>query len=191
MSETPKNRKGGPVFGYLAIMFAAAFLMLLLAYFIQQRNNEVAMDDLKDSVTFFESMDELVEDNRQLREELDSREQELDDLQKQLDTLQETLDTTLEEQKEECSRLEEARLQAQNNADAAQTELLSWAVFWDAEQLYRQESYEACAEVVRSWGISTFYVTPEAAKDRAKEIFDHLVSLELLSPEDLVWSLFQ
>lgn len=191
MSETPNKKKNGPVFTYLAIMFAVAFLMLLLAYFIQQRNNEVAMDGLLDSITSFESLDELLEENRQLREDLDSREQELDDLQKQLDTLQETLDTTLEDQEEEYSRLEEARLQAQNNADIAEAELLSWTVFWDAEQLYRQEEYEACAEVVRSWGISTFYVTPEAAKDRAQEIFDHLASLELLSPEDLVWSMFR
>ena len=42
MSRTPKkSKKGGPVFGYMIILFAAAFLMLLLAYFIQQRDDHV------------------------------------------------------------------------------------------------------------------------------------------------------
>ena len=45
MSETPKHRKkGGPVFGYMIILFAAAFLMLLLAHFIQQRDEHIVLD---------------------------------------------------------------------------------------------------------------------------------------------------
>ena len=45
MSDTPKHsKKGGPVFGYLAILFAAAFLMLLLAHFIQQRDEHIVLD---------------------------------------------------------------------------------------------------------------------------------------------------
>ena len=37
-----RPRKGASVFVYLAVLFAAAFLMLLLAFFIQQRDNAVA-----------------------------------------------------------------------------------------------------------------------------------------------------
>ena len=186
MSDAPKNKKSGPVFGYLAIMFAAAFLMLLLAYFIQQRNNEVAIDGLKDSITHFESMDELLEDNRKLREELDALEQELDALEAEKEQLEEKIS----ELESKYSELEQAYQDAQTSGEVAQADLLSWSVFWDAEQLYRTEQYEACAEVVRSWGISSFYTTPEAAKERAKEIFDHMVSLDLITAEDLVWSLF-
>lgn len=186
MSETPKNKKSGPVFGYLAIMFAVAFLMLLLAYFIQQRNNEVAMDGLRDSITSFESLDEVLEDNRQLREELDALEQELDALKAEKEQLEEQL-SDLEHSR---SELEQVYQDALASGEIAQADLLSWSVFWEAEQLYCTQQYEACAEVVRSWGLSTFYTTPEAAKDRAKEIFDHMVSLDLITAEDLVWSLF-
>lgn len=186
MSETPKNKKSGPVFGYLAIMFAAAFLMLLLAFFIQQRNNEVAMDGLKDSITSFESLDELLEENRELREELDALERELEALKEKNEALEEQIS----ESESKYSQLEQAYQDAQTSGEVAQANLLSWSVFWDAEQLYRTEQYEACSEVVRSWGVSTFYTTPEAAKERAKEIFDHMVSLDLITAEDLVWSLF-
>ena len=37
-----RPRKGASVFVYLAVLFAAAFLMLLLAFFIQQRDDAVA-----------------------------------------------------------------------------------------------------------------------------------------------------
>jgi len=36
-----KPRRKAPVFVYLALLFVAAFLMLVLAYFIQQRDESV------------------------------------------------------------------------------------------------------------------------------------------------------
>ena len=53
MTNNPEKKPGKntSVFTYLAILFAAAFLLLLLAYFIQQRNSEVAIDGLKDSLS--------------------------------------------------------------------------------------------------------------------------------------------
>lgn len=76
---------GKPVFIYLAIMFAAAFLLLLMAYFIQQRNNEVAMDGLRHSLTFSESMAELLDENQDLRAHLDDLQDQLNSVQSELD----------------------------------------------------------------------------------------------------------
>ena len=42
----PKN-KPSSFYVYLAVLFGAAFLMLLLAYFVQQRNNDAVRDDLR------------------------------------------------------------------------------------------------------------------------------------------------
>ncbi len=39
--DDDRPRRKAPVFVYLALLFVAAFLMLLLAYFIQQRNESV------------------------------------------------------------------------------------------------------------------------------------------------------
>ena len=63
-TKTP-NRKSS-VYLYLLVLFSAAFLMLLLAYFIQQRNNQATIDGLQDSWNL--SRGELVEENRKLTE---------------------------------------------------------------------------------------------------------------------------
>ena len=77
----PKNH-GASVFTYLAILFAAAFLMLLLAYFIQQRNNDVALDHLRDSITSYQSLDQLIEENQALDDENQRLTQELENYYK-------------------------------------------------------------------------------------------------------------
>lgn len=64
-SPTEKNKRSS-VYVYLAILFGAAFLMLLLAYFVQQRNNETVLDDLRSTTA---SRQELLEDIQRLEEE--------------------------------------------------------------------------------------------------------------------------
>ena len=173
MSETPKNKKGGPVFGYLAIMFAVAFLMLLLAYFIQQRNNEVAMDGLRDSITSFESIDELLEENRQLRENADALQEEIS-----------ALEEDLENARSEYSQLEESYHRAQGDCSNEHDYAASWEVFWSIEQLYQRGHYTECADTIKALAYSTFYLTPEAAQPRADEIWNALMGMGLLTEED-------
>ena len=67
------SKKHGPrrtsVFLYLAVLFAAAFTMLFMAYLMQQRANDAAIDSLQDSLTSFESIDEMLNENQDLRRE--------------------------------------------------------------------------------------------------------------------------
>ncbi len=53
IEHEPPRRKA-PVFVYLAVLFIAAFLMLLLAYFIQMRNDEVAAPVPRETLEKFE-----------------------------------------------------------------------------------------------------------------------------------------
>ncbi len=53
IEHDPPRRKA-PVFVYLAVLFIAAFLMLLLAYFIQERNDEVASPVSRETLERFE-----------------------------------------------------------------------------------------------------------------------------------------
>ena len=46
-SAPPQRNKPSSFYVYLAILFGAAFLMLLLAYFVQQRNSDTALSDLR------------------------------------------------------------------------------------------------------------------------------------------------
>ena len=95
-AETPpsppqpeKNRRSS-VYVYLAVLFGAAFLMLLLAYFVQQRNNETAQSDLRSS--FSASRQELLDEIEGLEEEKQELLAEKKALQAQLSDAQANLD---------------------------------------------------------------------------------------------------
>lgn len=90
----PPEKRQKPVFVYLAILFAAAFLLLLFAYLMQQRNSQEILgnlSDLRQSMGNIQSIDQLVEENQMLREESESLRQQLADTQEQLDKVQEEL----------------------------------------------------------------------------------------------------
>ena len=77
----PKNTKSVAI--YLVILFAAAFVLLLMAYFMQQRTNNQVIGNLQSSVDRFQTVDELREENQQLREQVE----EYEDLLEQLNSL--------------------------------------------------------------------------------------------------------
>ena len=58
-NKAPRN-KPSSFYVYLLILFGAAFLMLLLAYFVQQRNSDTALSDLRSTTAA--SRQELVEE---------------------------------------------------------------------------------------------------------------------------------
>ena len=88
MSESPKeeSKKSSStgdhesrvrVFRYLSILFAAAFLLLLLAFLMQNRTNQEAISDLTESVT---TVHNVVEENTALRERNAELEKKLEQL---------------------------------------------------------------------------------------------------------------
>jgi len=78
----PKSAKSVAV--YLVILFAAAFLLLLMAYFMQQRSNNEVIGNLQHSVSQFQTVEELREENQKLREELEQAEHRISQLEEQL-----------------------------------------------------------------------------------------------------------
>lgn len=89
-SPHPPNGKRSSFYVYLAVLFGAAFLMLLLAYFVQRRNNETAQSDLRSS--FSASRQELMEEIEGLEEEKQGLLAEKEGLQAQLSDAQANLD---------------------------------------------------------------------------------------------------
>lgn len=73
--ETP--RKGHSVMLYLAILFAAAFLLLLLSYFMQQRTSQEAITGLKESISSMQSMETMMQHNSDLQKELDKKDDKI------------------------------------------------------------------------------------------------------------------
>ena len=101
---------------YLIILFLAAFLLLLMAYFMQQRNSNAIIGNLQDSLTSFQTVDELREENEQLREQLADLEDQLQQVQEQAEESSGQLESsaaqiqTLQRQLEALSLLSQAEL---------------------------------------------------------------------------------
>lgn len=106
-SDPPiRPRRKQSVAIYLIILFAAAFLLLLMAYFMQQRNSNTIIGNLQDSLTSFQTMEEMLAENQQLRERLDQLEEDLESLQSTYDDLSQQYDD-----------LSQSEAQAQAKAD--------------------------------------------------------------------------
>lgn len=89
-SPAQARNKRSAFYVYLAVLFGAAFLMLLLAYFVQRRNNETAQSDLRSS--FSATRQELMEEIEGLEEEKQKLLTEKEALQAQLSDAQANLD---------------------------------------------------------------------------------------------------
>lgn len=74
----PKNTKSVAI--YLVILFAAAFALLLMAYFMQQRSNNEVIGNLQNSVNQFQTVDELRAENQKLQERLEEYEALIEEL---------------------------------------------------------------------------------------------------------------
>ena len=156
-----KPRQPAPVFIYLAILFAAAFLMLLLAYLVQQRNSENTIDDLRTSMTA--TREELMEQNRVLQEEKEGLETELNTLNDQLNEI------TAERDKYEQDA--QMRKETAEGYSSWQNSYKFLETFWFVEELYVKGDYESCAETFKEW---YHYRVPYEVLERAEEIRDDL-----------------
>ena len=125
---TPPRRKERKrhrmsVMGYLAILFAVAFLLLLLAYFQQQRANTEATDALNQSVSTVESIQNLMKENDQLQDRVDG-------LQEQLLQIKEK------------NTLATAQITSQEQALQA----MDW--LREIQSLYEKQYYKACRAMI-------------------------------------------
>ena len=125
----PQKRQQSVII-YLIILFAAAFLLLLMAYFMQQRNNNAIIGNLKDSLTSFQTMEELREENLALQERLQDAQEEATGLQ------------------EEYEALIQQYVNASNEAEQAQTQVELSHALYSAEYLFQQEEFHQAAEQI-------------------------------------------
>lgn len=95
--ETPNRRT--PVFLYMTILFAAAFLLLLLSYFMEARSNQAHVETLTDSsTTAIRSLENILEQQDALQEEVFTLTDQLEDLEKELQDQISDLENTLADQ---------------------------------------------------------------------------------------------
>lgn len=152
-NTSPAGKTTGIGF-YLAILFAVAFLLLLLAYFTQQRANDEAMGNLTQSITSIESLNQLIEENAELREDLERVEEELESTQDSLTSAKDALS------------------QQKNVLDSL--ELIE-----ELEAAYTAKEYALCVQILESMEQSSRFTMPESVilQNRVDEIVAQLTEL--------------
>lgn len=132
-TERAKVHRRTPVFAYLAILFAVAFLMLLLAYFQQQRANRESTEVLRQSASAVGSIQLLMEDNEKLREQVKELEDKVSELEKSQKSAAD--DTQAWSQKYQ---------QEVNSSNAMQ-----W--FWQIESAYAKDKLSNTRELIQQF----------------------------------------
>lgn len=124
-----QKRSRPSILNYLAILFAVAFLLLLMAYFQQQRQNSETADALKRSESTVQSIQNVMAENEQLR----ARVAELEKAE--------------EDRAEAVSQAQALTQQVQEEADRVSA--MQW--FWQIESAYVQKRYSAARELIRQF----------------------------------------
>lgn len=85
-AEHEKPSKRNPVLFYLMILFAVAFLLLLMSFLMQRRSNQEAMSHLEEtSNSAVESLENKLKENQQLKDQVTQLEEENQQLTSQLE----------------------------------------------------------------------------------------------------------
>lgn len=116
------QKRKAPVFTYLIILFLAAFLLLAMSYFMQQRKLEgmdASLAGLKESVSAMQTVEAMQEDNANLRTQVADLEKQLEEITAERDSLSLSLErsqSAADDLNKQTIALEWLR-QIQNNYD--------------------------------------------------------------------------
>lgn len=176
-SSREKRNKRSSAYIYLLILFGAAFFMLLLAYFIQQRNSESAMSDLRNTMNL--SREELMDQIKVLekeKEQLNAAIQEGEIALEQEKQQRITAEILAEEYFDEGSRrflgLERATTLAWLERFCAEGDWLMAAAVVEADDFYFNEKN---SDYARNWADGREATPVQAAWYLAlrEEVFDN------------------
>lgn len=135
-SRNQQRRNRNSVFQYIAILFAAAFVLLLFTFVMERRQHELLqaenqeqIEDLQQSVTAVQSLQNLYDENARLKEQVAELEEQLQQ-------------STLEGQSEKTSLL----LQIEANEKGLQA--MDW--FWQIDEAYVRGRYSLCRSLIQN-----------------------------------------
>lgn len=124
-SGTKKDRPH--LLSYLVILFSAAFLLLLMSYFMQQRHtDQQVIDGLQQNMSAMQTTQNVIERNKALLDENEALRRQNDELEEQAATL-----------------TEQQELQKKN--------ILALDFLWRIEREYFQGRYSAARELIRAF----------------------------------------
>ena len=123
------------MFQYIAILFAAAFVLLLFTYIMDRRQyeliqdqNQAQIDDLLESASAVQRLDALYEENAALKNQIEELESQLEEANNQLDVLPDII----------------------SNQEHVLSE--TWRAldrFWQIDEAYVRGRYSLCRELIQ------------------------------------------
>lgn len=135
-AEHTRPRRRSTLGGYLVVLFAVAFLLLLMAYFQQQRlNDQTASDALKQSASAVDSIQQLLDQNKVLNEENEALKEQVDQLSDQLKEAQGQLDVLPDVISHQEYTLKQTKA------------AMDW--FWQLDEAYVRGRYALCRELIK------------------------------------------
>lgn len=120
--ERPPRNKQQSVLIYLVILFAAAFLLMALSYFMQRRTSDATIEGLRG-----QSVEDIQEENETLKQQVADLEEQLEEAQRELDGLQ-TLTENLTVMQEQLTK--------------------AMDLFWQIDEAYVRGRYSLCRTLI-------------------------------------------
>ena len=172
-NRTRPNHKRS-VTNYLMILFAAAIVLLLFSYLMQQRStSEQALSGIQQSISAMQSAQDLYEENSSLKDEINTLDDQIDQLEDQLSQVQDKIDR----QNKENNALQQQVMDLQKSNQA-----MDW--FWQIDEAYVLGRYTLCRELItqlNAAGLTEFLPRSSITAnrrfspyDRYQEIYDAL-----------------
>ena len=135
---SPQKRRQQSALRYITILFGAAFVLMLFTFLMERRQNEVLMqenqeqiEDLQQSVSAWQSLQGLIEENEKLKVEIAGLETEISKLEASENTLTGQLNTK-----------EHALETAKKSIEA-----MDW--FWQIDEAYVRGRYALCRSLIQ------------------------------------------
>lgn len=134
LSRGQQRRRQRSVFQYIAILFAAAFVLLLFTFLMEKRKNDLVLQqneeqisDLQQSVSAAQTLENMYNENLSLKDQVSQLEEQVAQLESQLEEMQDSL----------------AGLTAQQESLTRAMDL-----FWQIDEAYVRGRYSLCRELM-------------------------------------------
>ena len=134
LSRGQQRRRQRSVFQYIAILFAAAFVLLLFTFLMEKRKNDLMLQqneeqisDLQQSVSATQTLENMYNENLSLKDQVSQLEEQVAQLESQLEEMQDSL----------------AGLTAQQESLTRAMDL-----FWQLDEAYVRGRYSLCRDLM-------------------------------------------
>lgn len=125
-----QRRRRNSVFQYIAILFMAAFVLLLYTFMMERRQSQQQINDLKQSASAYQTLQGFMTENTQLK-------QQVQDLKRTRENLENQLKQSVSEYQASTEQL-----------DASEKTVSALIWFWELNDAYVRGRFNQCRELI-------------------------------------------